>query len=120
MKHDEQRSLQHLLRRSQRLAQLLDNAYTIPGTSWRIGWDAILGLLPGAGDLITTFASLWILYDARRLGIPRRLQAQMFSNLFVDTLVGSIPLLGDLFDARFKANIRNVRILERYLRNQQL
>lgn len=106
------------VRQARRLAYLLDSAFKIPGTEWRVGWDAILGIIPGAGDAITGAVSLWIILEARRLGAPRRLCTRMLWNLVLDTLVGSIPVAGDIFDARFKANLKNVALLEAYLHKQ--
>ena len=101
--------------RLRRLAVLLDNSIPIPGTGFRIGLEAILGLVPGAGDLIGGAFSLYILLEAARMGVPRSLLARMGWNLGVDVLVGFVPLLGDLFDAGFKANMRNLALLDRHV-----
>ncbi len=102
------------LDRLRRLAILLDNSIPIPGTGIRVGLDALLGLVPGAGDLAGGAFSLYILLQAARLGVPRTLLARMGWNLVVDVVVGAVPLLGDLFDAGFKANMRNLALLERH------
>lgn len=91
---------------------LLDNSIPIPGTGVRVGLDALMGLIPGAGDLAGGAFSLYILLQAARMGVPRSLLARMGWNLVVDVVVGAVPLLGDLFDAGFKANLRNLALLE--------
>jgi hypothetical protein len=93
------------------LANLLDNAFLIPGTNRRIGLDAIIGLLPGIGDAISTALSSYIIWEARQLGLPRWKIARMIGNVALDTVVGAIPLAGDLFDAAYKSNMRNLRII---------
>jgi hypothetical protein len=103
------------LERLRRLAVLLDDSIPVPGTDYRIGLDALLGLLPGAGDLAGGAFSLYILLQAARMGVPRPLLARMGWNLVVDVAVGAVPLLGDLFDAGFKANMRNLALLERHV-----
>jgi hypothetical protein len=92
----------------------MDDAITIPGTSIRIGWDAILGLvLPAAGDAVTAVSQVALLVAAVRARAPGVVIARMVLNVGIDTLVGSIPLVGDLFDAGFKANRKNLQLLER-------
>jgi hypothetical protein len=103
------------LDRLRRLGYLLDNSIPIPGTRYRIGLEAIIGLVPGLGDLVGGGFSAWIILQAARLGAPPSLLARMGWNLLVDTAVGAIPLLGDLFDAGFKANMRNLALLEGHL-----
>jgi hypothetical protein len=103
------------LERLRRLAVLLDDSIPVPGTDYRIGLDALLGLLPGAGDLAGGAFSLYILLQAARMGVPRPLLARMGWNLVVDIAVGAVPLLGDLFDAGFKANMPNLALLERHV-----
>lgn len=97
------------------LARLLDDAIPIPGTSWRIGIDPLLGLVPGAGDLVTALLSTWLLVVAWRLGAPAAVLARMGLNVGIDALAGAVPLLGDLFDAGWKANTRNLRLVEAWL-----
>ena len=98
--------------RLRRVGWLLDNSIPIPGTRFHLGIDQIIGLVPGIGDLIGGALSLYIIVEAWRLGVPRGLLARMGWNVAVDTLVGEIPLLGDLFDIAFKANIRNLALLD--------
>jgi hypothetical protein len=99
--------------RLRRLSYLLDNSIPIPGTPFRIGLDSIIGLIPGVGDLVGGAFSLYIILEAAKLGTPRSLLARMGWNVAIDVLVGAVPLLGDLFDAGWKANVRNLALLER-------
>ena len=98
-----------------RLARLLDSNWRIPGTSWRFGVDAVAGLLPGVGDLATGLISAYIVLQAPALGASNGVMARMIGNVALDTLVGSIPLLGSIFDVYYKANNRNIRLLRRHL-----
>ncbi|EDX76934.1 hypothetical protein MC7420_1937 [Coleofasciculus chthonoplastes PCC 7420] len=102
------------LRRLRRLSHLLDNAIPIPGTSWRFGLDPVLGLLPGAGDFLGTAFSAYIVLEAARIGIPRSLLGQMVINILLDTVIGSVPIVGDIADATWKANAKNIELLETY------
>jgi hypothetical protein len=102
-------------RRYRRLAQLLDDAVRVPGTEFGVGLDSLLGLVPGGGDLASGALGGYGLYVAQRLGAPRSVIVRMAGNLLVDTVVGSVPLLGDLFDAGFRANVRNLALLDRWL-----
>ena len=97
------------------LTRLLDSAFVIPGTTRRIGLDSIIGLVPGIGDAVSTALASYIIWEARQLGLPRWKVARMIGNVAVDTTVGAIPLVGDLFDVAFKANRRNIRILREHL-----
>lgn len=96
------------------LVRLMDDAIAIPGTNIRIGWDAILGLvLPVAGDAVTAVSQVALLIAAVRARAPWIVLARMVLNVAIDAAVGSVPLIGDLFDAGFKANRKNLQILER-------
>ena len=97
------------------LAQLFDTAFVVPGTSIRFGLDALIGLVPGIGDAITTLMSLYIVNEARALGAPRRLIARMLANVALDGVAGAVPLLGDVFDVAWRANRRNVALLREHL-----
>jgi hypothetical protein len=97
------------------LSRLLDRQFRVPGTSIRFGLDPILGLLPVGGDVIAALGSGYILYVAWRNGTPGALLGRMLANVAVDTVVGSVPVLGDLFDAGWKANARNVALLEEWM-----
>jgi Domain of unknown function (DUF4112) len=100
------------LRRMRQLSQLLDGAIVIPGTKQRIGLDPILGLIPGGGDTVSAALSGYIIIEAARMGLPRAALMRMVSNLLIDTVVGSVPVLGDIFDVFSKANLRNMQIVE--------
>lgn len=101
------------LRRLRSLAWLLDNSIPLPG-GYRIGLDAIIGLVPGLGDAAGALISAYIVNEARSLGAPRSILMRMLGNVFIETVVGAIPFAGDLFDAAFKANTRNLALLARY------
>lgn len=103
------------LRRLERFARLLDAALRIPGTRFRVGLDGLLGLVPGLGDGLTAALSLYPIVEAVRLGAPTPLILRMLANVGVDTLVGAVPLAGDVFDVVFKANLRNVELLRQHL-----
>lgn len=103
------------LERLKRLSRLLDSAIGIPGTRYRFGLDAIVGLVPGIGDAIGAIFSTYIIFRAARLGASNAILTRMIGNVAVDTIVGEIPLLGDLFDVGFKSNLRNLSLLERHV-----
>lgn len=103
------------LRRLDALAQLLDGAFSIPGTRIRFGVDSLVGLVPGIGDLVTTAMAGYIVWEARRLGLPRWKIARMIGNVALDTTIGAVPLVGDVADVFFKANRRNLRIIREHL-----
>lgn len=103
------------LRRLQTVANLLDSAFVIPGTKQRVGIDAIIGLVPGLGDVATTLLSSYIVWEARNLGVSKFALARMLANLGIHAAVGSLPLVGDIFDAFFRVNQRNMRILRAQL-----
>ena len=100
---------------ARRLARLLDGQFRLPGTSLRFGLDPVLGLLPVGGDVLSALASGWILYVAWVNGAPGSLIGRMLINVLIDTLVGSVPVLGDLFDAGWKSNSRNLELLEDWI-----
>ena len=97
------------------LARWTDTVFRIPGLNIRFGLDAIIGLIPGAGDIVTSLASLYILSAANRYNVPRVTLARMATNILLDTLLGAIPLVGDLFDVYWKSNRRNVDLLRRHM-----
>jgi hypothetical protein len=96
------------------LADLLDTRWRIPGTNWRFGIDPIASLFPVVGDVVTGLVGLYILEAAKRAGVPKTTLARMIWNLVLDTLLGSVPVLGTIFDVVFKANQKNLRLLERH------
>ena len=106
------------LRRLDRLARLLDEAFRIPGTRWRIGIDGLIGMAPGVGDLVTAAISLYPVIEAARLGVPNRVLARMLVNVGIDTGLGAVPVVGDIFDIAFKSNRRNIDLLRKHLREQ--
>lgn len=108
---DEQRRLE----RVRRVATLLDNAIPIPGTRYRIGLDPILGLLPGVGDAVGALMAGYILMEAARLGVPGSVLLRMLFNIGVDSAIGAVPGLGDLFDFVWKADSKNLSLLQRHL-----
>ncbi len=105
------------LKRMRQLSQLLDSAIVIPGTKQRIGLDPILGLIPGGGDTVSAALSSYIIIEAARMGLPRPALIQMVLNIIIDTVVGSVPVLGDIFDVFSKANLRNMRIVESHIQS---
>lgn len=101
--------------RVRRLARLLDAAVRIPGTDVRFGLDAVLGLIPGGGDVAGAVLSAWIVLTAARLGAPLPVLLRMTGNLALDVVLGAVPVVGDLVDVGWKANLRNVALLERHV-----
>lgn len=110
----EQRSQQAILEQVNNLAWLLDNSIRIPFFNYRIGLDAIVGLIPGLGDVAGALVSSYIVMQAMRLGAPTGVLVRMVGNVALEAVVGLIPLVGDLFDATFKANARNVQLLNAF------
>ena len=106
------------LARLDAIAKLLDIAFVLPGTRIRYGVDGIIGLIPVVGDIIATALSLWLVREARALGAPWHITARMLGNVAVQGLVGTVPVAGDAFDVLFRANMRNVRILRRWMEKQ--
>ena len=102
------------LARVRNLARLLDTSIPLPG-GFRVGWDAVLGFIPGLGDGAGALLSTYIVLQAVRLGASREVLVRMVGNVALEALMGTVPLLGDVFDAAFKANVRNVRLLEEHL-----
>ena len=93
------------------LSHLMDGLFRIPGTGWRVGLDALVGLVPGVGDLATTAVSLYILAAGVRYRVPKVTLLRMAANVGVDYLLGAVPVVGDLFDAAWKSNKMNVELL---------
>jgi hypothetical protein len=114
------RSRREIVERLDRLSVLLDTALVIPGTNIRFGADAIIGLVPGIGDTITTAMSAYIVYEAYRLGAPRHLIARMIANVALDGVVGAVPVAGDVLDVFWRANRRNMRLLRAWLDREGL
>jgi hypothetical protein len=104
------------LARLRRLAWLIDGAFRMPGTRFRFGLNSVIGLLPVGGDAVLGVISLYIIYEAAQLGIPKHKLLRMMANVGVEVLGGSVPILGDLFDMALKANLRNLQIIEDHVR----
>ncbi len=97
------------------LAWLIDNSFSLPGTRFRFGLNSVIGLLPIGGDAVLGALSLYIVYEAAQLGVPRHKLLRMLANVGVEVFGGSIPIVGDIFDMALKANLRNLRIIEDHL-----
>jgi hypothetical protein len=100
---------------AKKLATLLDAAFTLPIINKKIGLDPILGLFPGIGDAVSLVISLYIVYTAHQLGLPRTQLVLMLVNVALDTAIGSVPVLGDTFDAFWKSNMKNIAVIEQHL-----
>jgi hypothetical protein len=96
------------------LATAFDTAFVLPGTNVRFGVESLLRLVPGIGDALASVLSCYLLYEARRLGVPRTLLARMVGNVMVEGLVGVVPFAGDAFDVFFRANRRNVALMRKH------
>ncbi len=103
------------LARLRRLAWLIDAAFTLPFTRFRFGLNSVIGLAPAAGDAVLAAISLYIVNEARHLGVPAPVLARMLGNVAIEALGGTVPVLGDLFDVAFKANLRNLALIEEHL-----
>lgn len=103
------------LARIRRLAWLLDSAIKLPGTRFRFGLNSVIGLTPAAGDAAMAAVSLYIVYEAYQLGVPRSALARMIGNVAIEAAAGSVPVLGDLFDTAFKANLRNIAVIDAHV-----
>ena len=106
------------LKRLEAMAKLLDVAFILPGTKIRYGIDGIIGLIPVVGDIIATALSLWLVREARALGAPWHVTARMLGNVAIQGVIGTVPVAGDAFDVLFRANMRNVRLLRRWMDKQ--
>ena len=115
---DELQRHQAALARLDRYATLMDARFRVPGTRIRFGLDPIIGLLPGIGDALGLALSLYVVVEATRLGVPKRVLFRMLRNVGLEALVGVVPVLGDVFDIAFKANLRNAALLRRYIEDR--
>ena len=111
-------SREQRLARLEAMAKLLDVAFILPGTNIRYGIDGIIGLIPVVGDIIAAALSLWLVREARALGAPWHITARMLGNVAIQGVVGAVPVAGDAFDVLFRANMRNARLLRRWLDRQ--
>lgn len=103
------------LTKLRRVSRILDNAIAIPGTKISFGLDPILGLLPGGGDTVTGGIAAYIVVEAARMGVPREILWKMVGNILIDSFAGTVPVVGDIFDLGWKANIKNIELLEKHL-----
>ncbi|MFK8053811.1 MAG: DUF4112 domain-containing protein [Woeseiaceae bacterium] len=101
-------------RHLKRLSHFLDNSIRLPG-GYRIGWDGVIGLIPGVGDIAGLVLSLYIISQAARLNVAKSSLIRMFANVGIETVIGAIPLVGDLFDFGFKANVRNLALIDAHV-----
>jgi hypothetical protein len=101
--------------RIEAMERVLERSFTIPGTNQPVGLDAIVGLIPVAGDLISAALGAWIVWEASNLGLPKWKLWRMAGNVLFDSAVGAIPVAGDVFDVLFRSNSRNLRIVKRHL-----
>lgn len=105
------------LAKLRKFAWLLDGQFGIPGTRFRFGLNSIIGLSPVIGDVAMGLISLYLVWEARQMGAPTGLQARMVGNVAIEVVGGAIPILGDLFDMAFKANLRNLALLEEWMKH---
>ena len=101
------------------LATLLDSALVIPGTGVRFGLDALIGLVPAVGDIVTSALSLFIVHEAYQLGVPGHVLLRMLGNVAIDGALGAVPVVGDAFDVLWRANRRNMRLLREWLQREE-
>jgi len=102
-------------KRIEMVEKLMERSFTIPGTKLPVGLDAIIGLVPVAGDLIGAVIGLYVVWEARNLGMSKWQLTRMVLNVGFDALVGAVPVAGDLFDFMFRSNTRNLRIVRRHM-----
>ncbi|WP_236739092.1 DUF4112 domain-containing protein [[Phormidium ambiguum] IAM M-71] len=103
------------LNRIRKFTYLMDSAFRIPVIGFRFGLDPIVGLIPGAGDIVSTAFSAYLIYLAARFRLPPQIFRQMIFNVALEAVIGTVPLVGDIFDAFYKSNIRNLALLEKHL-----
>lgn len=103
------------LQKVRSLSHFLDNSIKLPVINYRIGFDAIIGFVPVVGDAVSAGLSMYIIYQGHKLNIPKQAKVKMIYNVVIESVVGSIPIFGDIFDAAWKSNARNCRIIERHI-----
>ena len=106
---------QSVRQRIEALERLLEGLFEVPGLGRKVGLDAIVGLIPVAGDVITAGMGLYLVWEARNLGMPKWQLWRMAGNVGIDSLLGAVPLAGDLFDLVYRSNTKNLKIIRRYL-----
>lgn len=109
------RGLETRIRRLAFITKVTDTAITVPGTDVKLGLDAVIGAVPLAGDLVMAGVAMVMIYDAQKLGVPRRDLMVMVRNVALDTTLGAMPFIGDLFDLVYRSNERNLKIIERHI-----
>jgi hypothetical protein len=114
----ERREVEAALARLNMLARTMDSLFAIPGTRLRLGVDSLIGLVPIAGDVVAHAISAYLIWEARKLGVSKFTLWRMVGNTLIDTVVGAVPLVGDAFDVVFRANMKNMRLLQRHLEKQ--
>jgi len=114
----EREGVEAALARITAVAKLMDSLFAIPGTRIRLGVDSLLGLVPVVGDIASQVVAAYLIWEARQLGVPKFTLWRMVGNTLVDTVVGAVPLVGDAFDVAFRANMKNLRLLQRHLEKQ--
>ncbi|MGJ8654634.1 MAG: DUF4112 domain-containing protein [Opitutaceae bacterium] len=107
------------IRRIENIANLLDSKFTLPGTNFKLGWDGLIGLIPGIGDTLTLIPQCYLLYEAIRLKVGWGVILKMLLNVLIDWLIGMIPVLGDFFDIVFKSNLRNAKLVAEAMRQKR-
>ena len=118
-KHDNTRlETQAAIARLERFSKLTDSSISIPFTKFNIGLEAVIGLIPVIGDAAGLILSSYVLVEAQRLGVSKRIKTKMIINMLIDFVGGLVPFFGDIFDAFFKANTRNTRLLKKHLNAQ--
>ena len=115
MNDEEKEILEEKLTRLRQLSENLDESFTIPGTNIKFGIDALIGLVPGGGDLIGGLFSLYLLRIAIKMKLPKSAILSIMFNIIIDTTIGIVPVIGDIFDILWKSNKRNMRIIEKNL-----
>jgi Domain of unknown function (DUF4112) len=106
------------LRNLKRIARFMDAGWGIPFTRLRFGADSLIGLVPGGGDLATMLVSLYLVIKAHEMGAPKNLLLRMLGNVAIDTGIGSVPILGDIFDAMFMSNVKNMQLLTEFIKQK--
>jgi uncharacterized protein DUF4112 len=107
------------LDRLRAIARLFDQAFGVPGTRWRFGIDALFGLVPGLGDVMGALVAVYAMHVGRTLRVPAAIQLHMLGNIALDALIGTVPLLGDIFDFVFKAQTRNLALLDAWMKSPE-
>lgn len=104
-----------IIRRVEMMERVLENAFTIPGLRRKVGLDAVVGLVPVAGDVVSALLGMYLVWEARNLGMSKWQLARMSANVGVDTLLGAVPFVGDVFDFVFRSNTRNLKIIRKHI-----